>query len=432
MSRADSPLRDRMIFNFGAQRSGTLWLQRIVTAHPAVAAVPNETELFSLGIGPLFERFHHGLRSSTTVGSTYVEREVLLDATRDFCDAIFMGHLTDGAHYLAERSPMHSGSVDVISSVYPDARFVHIIRDGRDVARSLVSHDWGPSSVTEAAERWRWAIMSARTAAPQDRYHEVRYEDVLEKPEETIAGLYDFLGVEYSDAVLDEVLAEARVRRNQDARDPTPRREKWRDHFSAEDLRAFEDVAGDLLAELGYAHGEAGQGPAGSPRGGQAPAGSPRAAQAPSGTAAGLRGRVASRLRRGSAGGEAPPASDYAANLAGALSGAQITIDTLLSAIHAGRFDDVAALVAQDAPVRVFSAAGETTGRGPDALVAALRDDPAWTGRQVLGEMHPGVPTYSAVLSFEMPDGSRADRILELGIRKRLARTVTIYKPPLG
>jgi hypothetical protein len=429
VSRADSPLRERMIFNFGAQRSGTLWLQRIVTAHPAVAAVPSETELFSLGIGPLFERFHHGLRSSTTVGQTYVDREVLLDAARDFCDAILMGHLADGARYLAERSPMHAGSVDVISAVYPDARFVHIIRDGRDVARSLVSTDWGPSSVAEAAERWRWAIMSARAAAPEGRYRELRYEDVLEAPDRTIAALYDWLGLDYEGAVLDDVLAEARVRRNQDARDPTPRREKWRDHFSPADVRAFEEIAGELLAELGYASG----GDAGAPTPPAAPAPSPTAApRAESGP--GLRARAAAAAARLRGGGDAAPsasASDYAGELAGALRGGQAMVDQLLTAIHAGRFEDVAELIAPDAPVRVVSTGGETLGRGAEGLVAALREDPVWQARQVRGDIHPGVPTFSLVLSYEMPDGTRTDRVLELGIRKRIARTVTIYKPPL-
>ena len=48
-----------------------------------------------------------------------------------------------------------------------------------------------------------------------------------------IAALYDWLGLERTDAIFEDVLAEARVRRNQDAKDPTPRHEKWRDHFSA-------------------------------------------------------------------------------------------------------------------------------------------------------------------------------------------------------
>ena len=47
-----------MIFNAGARRSGTYWLQRITCAHPAVAEVPSETYIFSHGIAPLMERFH--------------------------------------------------------------------------------------------------------------------------------------------------------------------------------------------------------------------------------------------------------------------------------------------------------------------------------------------------------------------------------------
>src|SRR5215212_5800458 len=139
MSRADSPLAGRMIFNVGARRSGTLWLQRVVAAHPDVAAIPTESHLFSHGIAPLLERFHHGARSSPHLGALYVDREVLLDAAREFCDRIFGELLDPGKRYLAERTPLHVLHLDLIGSIYPDASYVHIIRDGRDVARSLVS-----------------------------------------------------------------------------------------------------------------------------------------------------------------------------------------------------------------------------------------------------------------------------------------------------
>src|SRR5213076_1354071 len=75
VSRAESPLRGRMIFNVGSRRSGTFWLQRIVTAHPEVSAVGSETHLFSHGIAPLAERFHHAALGSGQVGSTFIERD---------------------------------------------------------------------------------------------------------------------------------------------------------------------------------------------------------------------------------------------------------------------------------------------------------------------------------------------------------------------
>ena len=89
MSRAHSPLRDRMIFSVGSRRSGTFWLQRIVGAHPDVSSIEHETHLFSHGVAVLAERFHHDAPALGQVGSTYIERGALLDALRVFCDAVF-------------------------------------------------------------------------------------------------------------------------------------------------------------------------------------------------------------------------------------------------------------------------------------------------------------------------------------------------------
>src|SRR5947208_2188830 len=154
MSRAESPLRGRMIFVVGARRSGTRWLQRILAAHPHVAWVPSESHLFSHGIAPLFELFQHSLRSSTTTGRVYVERAVALDGARDLCDAVLGGFLDPGAERLVERTPLHVLHLDLISGIYPDAQVVHIIRDGRDVALSVAAQNWGPSGIKDAAAEW--------------------------------------------------------------------------------------------------------------------------------------------------------------------------------------------------------------------------------------------------------------------------------------
>ena len=61
----------QMIFNVGARRCGTYWLQRITCAHPAVAEVPSETYVFSHGIAPLMERFHHDDPEYEEVGQVY-------------------------------------------------------------------------------------------------------------------------------------------------------------------------------------------------------------------------------------------------------------------------------------------------------------------------------------------------------------------------
>src|SRR5437588_5130521 len=78
----ESPLDGRMIFLVGARRSGTNWLQRTLATHPAIVSVPSETHLFSHGIAPLAERFHHGAPTSTHTGAMYVDRQRLLGALR--------------------------------------------------------------------------------------------------------------------------------------------------------------------------------------------------------------------------------------------------------------------------------------------------------------------------------------------------------------
>src|SRR5436190_18737486 len=191
MSRAQSPLRGRMIFNVGSRRSGTFWLQRIVSAHPAVSAVGSETHLFSHGIAPLAERFHHAALGSAQVGSTFIERDVLLDALREFCDTVFTPLLEPGKECLAERTPLHALHTGLIRDIYPDGRIVHIIRDGRDVVRSLLAQQWGPRNVAEGAAEWRAAIEAARAGARgSDRYLEVRYEDLQAEPATRLSGLY--------------------------------------------------------------------------------------------------------------------------------------------------------------------------------------------------------------------------------------------------
>ena len=164
MSRADSPLLGRVIFNVGSRRSGTYWLQRVVAAHPLVDPVPPETHLFSHGIAVLFDRVQHRDRDSLDVGAVWADRDNLLDATRDLCDRLLGPYAADASHRVAERTPVHAFHLQLIAEIYPDARVVHIIRDGRDVARSIDGRPWGPDTIGGAAAVWRSAVLAARAA----------------------------------------------------------------------------------------------------------------------------------------------------------------------------------------------------------------------------------------------------------------------------
>ena len=244
-----------MIFNVGARRSGTYWLQRIVCAHPAVAEVPGETYVFSHGIAPLMERFRHEDPAAQAVGSVYADRAKLIAAVRALCDAVFGEFARAGEEHVAERTPWHVLHLPLIAEVYPDARFVHIVRDGRDAVRSIVAQPWGPDDVAGAAEEWRASVTAGLSAVPElgARLMHVRYEALLADPRSEIERIYAHLEL---DGGIDEALAAAGEVANLGAHDRRVGAGKWRDDWGRRELRAFERVAGDLMRELGYAQGD--------------------------------------------------------------------------------------------------------------------------------------------------------------------------------
>jgi hypothetical protein len=406
MSRAESPLHGRMIFNVGARRSGTFWLQRIVTAHPEVASVPSETHLFSHGIARLFELFQHSLRSSTTTGRVYVEREAALDGARDLCDAVFAGFLEDGSSRLAERTPLHVLHLDLISEVYPDARIVHIVRDGRDVARSVAAQRWGPGEIREAASEWRTSVRAARDAGlPSARYREVRYEALLEDPAPIIRDLYAWLGLPADAEIVQAATAEARVPANLGT-DPTGiAAAKWRDAYSAAELDAFDDVAGDLLDELGYPRME----PAAS---GRPRTGDPGPAR-PSTLSSAVR-RIARLPRR-----RGRESSAYE----------QPFVDDVIGALRDSDLDRLAALAADDVQVRVVSAAGERSDRGSGGfgLLSEILSGVPLEGRQLRGDAFPGSPYAGVVLTFQGATGT-AHLVVFIRTRDRRVSELILYE----
>lgn len=245
-----------MIFVVGARRSGTNWIQRILAAHPDVGAMPSETYLFSHAIRGLAERFQHTTAGPLQTGLTFMERDVFLDAARDFADRVFEERLRSmqpPATYLVERTPWHVYHLDLIDDLYPDSTVVHIIRDGRDAARSLLSKDWGPDTMEEAAEEWRSSVSAGRRGgASLTNYVEVFYEELLADPETGIRSLFERAALPAAPNALEPATWEARAAFNVDPRFDEVGTGKWRGGLSGDDLRAFHRVAGRMMEQLGY------------------------------------------------------------------------------------------------------------------------------------------------------------------------------------
>lgn len=148
-------------------------------------------------------------------------------------------------------------------AAWPGARFVHLIRDGRDVAASQMrDHEgWGYDDARQAAERWADTIVRVRRMSETASVHELRYEDLVATPEPTIGRLLEFLGLPWDPAVLqhdqlDHALfrhpyrhpSEHSVRRPLNASAVG----RWRTDLSVAERDAWMDAGGAMLLELGY------------------------------------------------------------------------------------------------------------------------------------------------------------------------------------
>ena len=173
-----------------------------------------------------------------------------------------------GAQRWAVYDPDNVLYVSKIKRDIPDALFVHIIRDGRDIALSLKKMGgfaplpWDRSqtrSLLATAMYWEWMVRKGReygTEIPED-YFEVRYEDLVNKPKETLSSLGRFLDHELdyerirtaSLGRLRETNSSFREEASQEKVKPVNR---WKERLSAEDIVALEAAIGSYLAELGY------------------------------------------------------------------------------------------------------------------------------------------------------------------------------------
>jgi hypothetical protein len=212
MPVADSPLRDRVVFVEGAPRSGTTLLVSLLASHPDVAGTVAESHLFDQGVGTLFEN----RESEDPFGGflvNYVTREQLIDAVRDLCDSV-LGHMRDrenaGARWVVEKTPAPPSDAEIVlarkRAVYPDAWFVHVVREREAVVRSLMRAPWNRRDEAGSTRWWQEAVDGIRAAlGSSDRYIEIGYDRLAEAPAETMADLFGWLGLSTSEAIMAQV-----------------------------------------------------------------------------------------------------------------------------------------------------------------------------------------------------------------------------------
>jgi hypothetical protein len=228
----------------------------------AIAAARNWDD-FRLDRQQLTERIGHGADAPGALRSfygLYAERQ--------------------GKPRWGDKTPKHVTTMPRIVGALQEARFVHLIRDGRDVALSRRRRGMGAGKpMAETAELWRRRIERARAQARRlgGRYLELRFEDLVGEPEPALRSVCDLIELDYDPAMLDypegaagrlaelgadlddaggRIARSGRERLASHALATEPprggRTGAWRSEMSEAERREFESVAGGLLTELGY------------------------------------------------------------------------------------------------------------------------------------------------------------------------------------
>lgn len=259
-------------FVLGSPRSGTTLVGRALGTHPQL--VSGHESLFLVDLWRVLADLHQGRNPRGFAPlAEYIELDALLGHMAALSDGIFGGLLArhPQASGLVDHTPWYASLTPLLRALYPDCRVVHMIRDGRQVARSLArSHEagfaWAGPDAAAQARLWSAMVRGGRSAAVLgDRYQELRYEALERDPEGSLRRLVAGLGLDWAPEILD-ALAEAHAgpsrasrllarRREDGSVEVTPRtpRTGWPEGWSAAECRAFEAVGGELLAELGYA-----------------------------------------------------------------------------------------------------------------------------------------------------------------------------------
>lgn len=311
----DMRVEDVRFFAVGHGRSGTTWLERTLNTHPEILCKGSGMffgkDLDSIGGRRLLYQVllhSEGLRSwhATRLNEWTKSEEYEEDAaqiTRAVIDSLMRRELTkSGKRILGDRTPHYVSHLPELHSLFPEAKVVHAIRDGRDVAISGMHSFWkssqdrgGPVNLSpeeveirdsylqdreafiesgrsifteerirQRASGWNRIVRRGRNTGKRlfgANYAELRYEEHLGTPHAALTELFEFLGADTSPEVIDQIVEANRFEkltgRNRGHESSGSSMRKgisgdWREVFTERDKNIFKEEAGELLVELGY------------------------------------------------------------------------------------------------------------------------------------------------------------------------------------
>lgn len=244
----------------GCERSGTTLLRVLLGRHPEIGG----------GAGLESTVFQKRITSPSEIGRRYGFEPALIERWQresrsqvEFIEKFQAAVLAQEKKPLwLEKTPQNVLRFSFIRRHFPKARLIHVVRDGRDAVCSLRQQSWVKARCRRdpveelrlCAAYWARRVVAGRRFAAQPRYFELRYEDLVQDPEGVLRRVLEFLGLEWSEALLraeDHVGPDPHERRARGAIDEAAVG-IWRERVQPAERPLLCGLIGDLLVELGY------------------------------------------------------------------------------------------------------------------------------------------------------------------------------------
>jgi len=271
---------DSPIFIVSAPRSGSTLLRLIIDAHPKIA-IPPPGYLFNmiypyiysygnLGVTENLMELAEDILETPTLkkwGLT-MDPEAVVSGVKEpsfkgvyeFVHTAYMQR--QGKIRWGNKSPRNVHFVPDIKTLFPGAKIVHLLRDGRDVALEIAEADFWPHSVWGGAQRWLHCIRAARVFGQEldsESFLEIKYESLCRDPEPVIRQLCDFLNEPFDPGMLahhastsTRTWAKNKIHQATARPITTDFVETYKRRLNQHDQQALEALLGEALQAAGY------------------------------------------------------------------------------------------------------------------------------------------------------------------------------------
>jgi Sulfotransferase family len=270
-------LSKRIVFLVGAPRSGTTWLQLLLSRSPRIATA-NETNLFLSYTASLFSGWDLHRNNVRRVGvDKLMNEEEYIDLVRDFvCNVMVrIADRKPEAGIILEKSPGHLLYWRDIVKVFPDAFFLHIVRDPRSVVSSVVAAarngwglSWAPREVLGNCETWiKYVTAAKRLQQATPNFLQVTYEELKQNGPQLLSSIFSWIGIDTTNDECERIVAECDIENLRDNQlDKAPwdlslepnnfyrngALDSWRNELTSRQCFLIEHTARDLMREFGY------------------------------------------------------------------------------------------------------------------------------------------------------------------------------------